>query len=606
MKEAKGTVALIGNPNVGKSTVFNALTGMNQHTGNWTGKTVKLAKGEMKTENGKYTIIDLPGTYSLMANSPEETVSRDYISSGEAEKIIMVCDGGALERSLNLLLQVLEYNKNVLLCVNLLDEAEKKGIEVDLKMLSELLGVAVVGTSARRGQGIINIKEGIEKITPATYTVDYSGCKDREDRVKLTLSHSEKIAKAVTKRKKRAKGSSALDKIFMGKLLAFPAMAMFLCLLLFITVSLANYPSQALSSLFLHLEGWLYGEMTDLMLPQWLCNLLCFGIVRVTGWIVAVMLPPMAIFFPLFTLLEDWGYLPRIAFNLDKPFAKCGTCGKQALTMCMGIGCNAVGVTGCRIIGCERERKIAMLTNSFVPCNGKLSSLIMLIALFLSGGSSILGSLILSALIVGSVLLTFGVTFLMSRMMKGKTSTFVLELPSYRTPQIAKTLVRSVLDRTLYVLARAVSVALPAGLVIWGISNIFIGDVSLLGYVANGLEPIGNILGVDGVILTAFILGLPANEIIIPIMLMAYTKGDALTSLSLTDAGRVLAENGWSAVTALCTIILMLFHSPCLTTIITIKKETSSTKQALLSALIPTLTGVVICLLINAIYTIVS
>lgn len=318
------------------------------------------------------------------------------------------------------------------------------------------------------------------------------------------------------------------------------------------------------------------------------------------------MLPPMAIFFPLFTLLEDLGYLPRVAFNLDNYFRKANAHGKQALTMCMGFGCNACGIIGCRIIDSPRERLIATITNNFVPCNGRFPTLIAIIKMFFSGLVSkkytpLFSTFILTCTILIGVFATFIVSKILSKtILKGVPSSFILELPPYRKPQIGKVIVRSIFDRTLFVLGRAVLVAAPAGLLIWLISNIKISDLSILSYCTNFFNPFAKLFGLDGVILMAFILGFPANEIVIPIIIMTYLCTGTLTEISSLDSLRdLLISNGWTYITAICTMIFSLMHFPCGTTLLTIKKETNSLKWTLVSFLVPTLTGLLVCFVIK-------
>jgi ferrous iron transport protein B len=351
------------------------------------------------------------------------------------------------------------------------------------------------------------------------------------------------------------------------------------------------------------LENKLSELLQFLNAPWWLHDSFVYGIFRTVGWVVAVMLPPMAIFFPLFTLLEDSGYLPRIAFNLDFPFKKCNACGKQALSMCMGFGCNAVGVTGCRIIDSKRERLLAILTNNLVPCNGRFPTIIALITMFLCVGASsnILSALILTVVILFSIFITFSVTKLLSKtVLKGMPSSYTLELPPYRKPQILKVIFRSVFDRTLFVLGRSIAVAAPAGLLIWIMANVSINDTTLLTHFADILDPFARILGLDGVILLAFILGLPANEIVIPIVIMAYMNNGSLTEFSsLTAMRELFVANGWDITTAISVILFSLLHWPCATTILTIKKETDSLKWTAVAVLLPTVLSILVCMVFN-------
>ncbi len=599
------TVCLSGNPNVGKSTVFNALTGLHQHTGNWAGKTVDTAVGSFSHNGRRIVLIDTPGTYSLNAVSVEEQVARDFIISGGAQVNVTVCDATALERNLNLVLQITEKVKNTVLCLNFIDEADSKKIKINIPLLSARLGIPVVAISARENIGLEGLKDEIIRLADSEIALPPA--------LPLTIeqinekSH-EIIKECIINGEHTRDKDKKIDKILTGRVSAFPFMLLLLALTFWITIKGANYPTQLLSNFLFSLEDKLYSALASLCVPTIINELLVHGIFRVVAWIVSVMLPPMAIFFPLFTLLEDSGYLPRIAFCLDRCFKKCNACGKQSLTMCMGFGCNAAGIIGCRIIDSPRERLIAILTNCFVPCNGRFPLLISIITMFfVSGvGSSLFSALMLTGLILAGIIMTLLVSYILSRtLLRGVPSAFTLELPPYRRPQIAKTLVRSVFDRTLFVLGRAVVAAIPAGLIIWLAANITIGNASVLSHLASFLDPFAAILGLDGVILLAFILGMPANEIVIPIIIMAYLGNGTLGSISdLTMLRQLFISNGWTLLTALNVMLFSLFHWPCTTSLMTIKKETGSIKWTLLGFLLPTLCGILICMLTTAIYNI--
>lgn len=662
-------IALAGNPNVGKSTIFNNLTGMKQHTGNWPGKTVSNARGYCRSEKRGYVLVDVPGAYSLRAASPEEELARDFICFGGADAVLLVCDGSCLERNMKLLLQVMETGKPVLLCVNLLDEAESRGIHIDLKALEGQLGLPVIGTVGRekrcRGRLLAALDALFDRPAEgAPYTVEYPAPVERavaalllplagepvgpaprfaalrllegeqsmaeragpallaaarqqleeqgldeeqlHDILAATLvGAGERICARAVENAGSGYGSRdrRIDRIVTSRRWGYPLMIALLALIFFLTISGANVPSQWLARGLFWVEDALAALLLRLGAPAWLRGLLVDGAFRTLAWVTSVMLPPMAIFFPLFTLLEDSGYLPRIAYNLDRPFCRCGSCGRQALTMAMGFGCNAAGVVGCRIIHSPRERLLAILTNSLVPCNGRFPTLIALITMFFMAGGSALGAALgLTGLILLAVGLTLLTTKLLSvTLLKGEVSAFVLELPPYRRPELGKVIVRSVMDRTLFVLGRAAAVAAPAGALLWLLANVQLDGAPLLMALAGALDPLGRLLGMDGVILLAFILGFPANEIVLPIAVMIYSMGGSLTELGeLSTLGPLLAENGWTAVTALCVMLFSLCHWPCSTTLLTIKKETGSAKWTALSALLPTALGALLCMAVNA------
>ena len=611
MEAASGpVVALVGNPNVGKSTLFNALTHLRQHTGNWPGKTVEVARGSFSHRGVTYTLIDLPGAYSLHPGSAEEEVTRDFLLSGEAEVTLVVVDATCLERNLPLVLQVMETAWPVAVCVNLMDEAARKQIHIDLPKLQDLLGCPVAGAAARSGRGLpgllVCLADTAADPPPPPRRPSLAGlCPCR--RAAVLSEEARRIAGAVLTADQAAahRLDRRLDRVLTSRAGGIPAMLLLLAGILWLTMAGANVPSEWLSRLLFGLREPLRELLRSLSAPWWLEGAVADGIYQTTAWVVAVMLPPMAIFFPLFTLLEDIGYLPRVAFNMDHFFHRSGAHGRQALTMCMGLGCNACGVMGCRIIQSPRERLIAILTNAFMPCNGRFPTLMALIALFFAAGEGLWGSLAGAALLLGCIVLAVVMTLWSSRLLsatvlRGLPSAFSLELPPYRLPRLGQVLVRSLLDRTLFVLGRAVTVAAPAGLLIWVAANVTVGGESLFLRLAGLLEGPGRFLGMDGVILLAFLLGFPANEIVMPCILMGYLSAGSLTGYQdLPQLRAILTANGWSAATALSVLLFTLFHFPCGTTCLTIWRETKSPRWTALAIALPLAAGVILCSLVR-------
>lgn len=661
-------ILLSGNPNVGKTTIFNALTGLHQHTGNWTGKTVSTQIGRIKKDKD-YVIVDLPGTYSLLSMSDEEIVARDAILFDKVYKNVIVVDSCFLERNLNLVLQILEINKNVIVCLNLMDELEEKKIEINTEKLKRIFNVPIILCSGKKIIGIDELIGNFESKEISDYTLNYGekveqliedfipligldaiyGINKRFIALKLlegdksivtsiydrycvdilskevneflrdvnfeeirrivsaTINNEcEKIAKETAKYNDEDinKKSRKIDKILTSKYFGIPISILTLLFIFYLTITLANYPSKLLEILFNLIENGLYKLSLMLRLPKFIYESLVFGIFKTMGCVISVMLPPMAIFFALFSLGEESGVLSRITFNYDKVFKCCGCHGKQALTMCMGFGCNACAVVGSRIIDSPRDKLIAILTNSFIPCNGRFPLIISIIIMFFVRGNGIFAgikaSLILLLLIMFGILISFIVSKVLSKtLLKGIPSHFTLELPAFRKPDFLNVVKRSFIDKTLFVLGRAVKIALPAGLIIWLFANIKINNLSIISYASDFIDPFANLIGLDGIVLLAFILALPANEIVLPIILMGYLNSGLMgDSGSLNDLKSILIDNGWNTLTALSVCIFSLMHFPCATTLYTIKKEVG-TKWMVYSFFIPLIIGIIVLLLIN-------
>ncbi|GAB4252054.1 MAG: hypothetical protein Kow00109_27690 [Acidobacteriota bacterium] len=699
------TIALAGNPNVGKSTVFNLLTGLRQHTGNWPGKTVLRAEGLFTTERHTYRVVDLPGTYSLLAHSADEEVARDFLLFGNPDVTVVVLDATTLERNLNLLLQILEITPRVVVAVNLMDEAERKGIRVDTARLAELLGVPVVPMAARRRQGLKELLQAVEAVATGTLRPEprplitlsprLAGALERVQRLLeeavpgvrqsrwvalRLLDRDESILQAL--REGRLVGAATagappgapapvdqaklenllqeteqlryrlgpefqdllvesiyrsasaiaaatvnrlprsgrdwdrrLDAILTSRIWGFPIMVGLLLLVFWLTISGSNVPSSLLSQLLVtDLYGILKQGASHLPLPGWLEGMLIDGMYLATAWVVSVMLPPMAIFFPLFSLLEDFGYLPRVAFNLDRLFRRVGAHGKQALTMVMGFGCNAAGVISTRIIESPRERLIAIITNNFSLCNGRWPTQILLASIFIGAlAPAHVAGVVATLAVVGvallGVLLSLIVSWLLSRtVLRGEPSHFSLELPPFRPPNLWQTLYTSFIDRTLKVLWRAVVFAAPCGVVIWLVAHVEIAGRPLAQILIGWLDPLGFAVGLNGIILLAYIIAIPANEIVIPTILMLTVlltgldspagRGVLFEVESAAELQRIFQAGGWTLLTAVNLMLFSLVHNPCSTTIFTIYKETGSKRWTALAALLPVGLGFLLTFLV--------
>lgn len=591
------TVALAGNPNVGKSTVFNVLTGLRQHTGNWTGKTVGPARGRWTLEGETYEAVDLPGVYSLEGGTPEERVAADYLDANPPDVLVVILDATALERTLALALELRPRHPRLVICLNLMDEAERLGLQIDCNALSAAFDAPVVPTRADRKKSVEALRRVIAVAAmdgPARQASDQS-----VDGAGAPMQKASDLAKTVTLSQPRPRRD--WDRLLLGKWTAWPTVLLLLFATFYLTVRGANLPSalleRGLDRLGARLSDLLAGASPTVR------GLLLDGIYGTTAKVVAVMLPPMAIFFPLFSLLEDLGFLPRAALLLDRPFAACGSCGRQGLCMCMGCGCNAVGVTGCRIIPNEKERLAAILTNALVPCNGRFPTLILLAGILLgrSGSLSALATAgVLTACMVLSGAVTLAVTALLRKtVLRGQDGTFILELPPFRRPRLGQILVRSVLDRTLKALGRAVTVAAPAGALIWLLGRLQVGGEPMLAVLARGMDPFAALLGLTGTLLLAFVLSFPANELLLPLALLIAGTGEAALPA-------LLAVGGAPARTALCAALFTMFHWPCSTTVLTIWQETKRAKWTLCSILLPTAIGMLLCAIVNAVFRILS
>ncbi|HNX04521.1 MAG TPA: ferrous iron transporter B [Opitutales bacterium] len=617
-------VALMGNPNTGKSTVFNRLTGLRQHTGNWPGKTTDMAEGVFSEGGRVFKVVDLPGTYSLEAADNDEKVSSRFLREAEPDVTVVVADATALERNLLLCLQVMALRSRVVVAVNLIDEAQGRGISVDFAKLSEELGVPVVPMAARRGQGVSELRRillDLSKAVPLRNVARNAKLPDSEDLFRRSGEIVKNCVSYVPPPKLSVDWRAGLDWLLTSRWTAFPIMFAVFATVLWLTIVGANYPSHLLYvALVEQLHPFLKHLADAANLPWWLSGVLVDGMYLAGAWVVCVMLPPMAIFFPMFTFLEDLGYLPRVAFNMDGLFSKAGAHGKQALTMAMGYGCNAAGVVAARIIESPREKLVAILTNNFALCNGRWPTLILLSSLFVAPlaprgfGTLFSMAAILTVALLG-VAFSLGAAWVLSRtLLKGEPCAFHLEIPPIRRPSFWQVLYTSLIDRTIFVLWRAVVFAFPAGAVIWLVANVPVAAHPLAHWLAEGLSPLAWLMGLNGVILLAYVVAIPANELVVPTILMLTVTlgGQAVSGGTLFDPDKagdlrgLLTGAGWTTLTALSMMLFCLCHNPCSTTILTIYKETKSVKWAFWATAMPLAMGLVLCALFALVWRLLA
>ena len=653
----RNNILLCGNPNVGKSSIYNILTHSHEHTGNWTGKTVELST--KKIVGTDYYLVDLPGIYSLSSLSEEENIAKMTMLFSDYKSIIYVVDATQIEKNLNLLFQILQINKSIILCINMIDELENKNIKLDTNKLSNILGIKVIKFSTYKNIGYNELIEAIKEDNYCEYNYYYNDeiekhinnissylpvgfnnrymsisvlnkdeylvkyVKERyginlenndvknyimninseeiSDQISIKINTLSRIVTNEVFKKSSENNISLLDKIFSNKIYSIIMMTFIMFLIFLITITLANYPSDLLGELFNKFEYILYKLCLNFNIPKVIYEPILFGIYRVVTFIISVMFPPLVIFFIMWTYAEESGILPRIAFNFDKICSYSNCHGKQCLTMCSGFGCNACAVVGARIMDNKRDRIIAILTNSFIPCNGRFPMIIAIITMFLvNSNNKILVSIYLCGFVILAMIISFLISFILSKtILKGYPSFFVLELPEYKKVKLSIILKTSIVYKSLSILKKAILVSIPAGLIIWLLTNININNMSIFLIVSNFLDKFAKIIGLDGNILLSFILALPANEIVLPIIIMGYLGNSNISLISdYIGIKSILLNNGWTVNTAICTILFSLMHFPCGTTLSTIKSEIGY-KWAFYSFIIPLITGIVFLLIYN-------
>ena len=632
MENEYSVIALAGTPKSGKTTIFNGLTGMCRYTGGWWGDGGAPGRGTYRYCGQSYMLLDMPGAYSLSSAPFPDSGSREsndsLLQSRQPDVIAVVADATRLELGLHLLKQVLGMDSGtrntgsipVILCVNFCDEALRTGLVIDYNLLEDVLQIPVIPCCARDQSHLDDVKAAIHYAAkPGNRKAFCYDCLDFSPK-KLTAECISVTSEADGARR------VLLDLILTGPVTGKIILLLLLAGVLHLTMLAGGVPSLLLWNALSRLELYLDSAMAYLGAAPWLTGCLIHGGFRALSWTTAIMLPPLAVFLFFFTLLEDLGFLPRASMGMDPIFEKCGACGGQCVTMALGLGCNAAGVACCRSIQSPRERIIAVLTNSMIPCCGRFPVFIMLIPLFFAVGpvDSLTGSLscalLFSILLLAAVYLSLGISWLLSKtLLKGLPSAFALELSPYRKMHITRSALRSLLNRTMVFAGRAVRAAVPAGIIIWFLANLFYtgpsggfvsfhrpaaGVPSLLAAFTGLLHPAAVLLGMDGAILAAFVLSFPAGELFLPILIMAYLEGGPLGGMlggSLAAGGngfslyQLLTSQGWTWVTAICTLVFTFLHWPCLTTCQAIARETKSWKWAGAAVCIATVPGILIC-----------
>ncbi len=590
------SISLVGNPNVGKTTLFNILTDENEHTGNWSGKTVGVITGQFEYLNEEYTVYDLPGTYSLDKSSIEEEVTINYLQNNKDDITFVFVDGTNLSRGLFLFFEVKRHKEKVKILITMEDVLQKNDINIDINRLEEILKSDVILVSLKNVKDKDEILEIIlQESKHEGYIIDEFNDLNFEQRVSKTHQICSNINdEVVDKIYEMSNFDKKMDKLLFNKFTGRITLFLMATFVLWLSIFFSNIFQTFFYNIFNDIIVNTHIIFEWFKIPHIIDEVLISGGLSTSLFVASVMIPPMLIFFPLFTAIEEVGLIPRIAFNLDGFFSKFNCNGKNTISMMLGFGCNCVGVTSTRILESEKSRKIAIMVNNFIPCNGRLPMIFLLVLTFLS--NNILSALLIILIfLIINILISLSISLLLSRIYKNQEQSFIYELPSYKKPSLRNVLKVSIIDKAFYVLGKSITFSFFAGIVLYIFKNINFDGNNILFILSEFLNPLGSMMGLSGIILLAFIIGFSANEIVLPIVFMLYSNQSLFIGGSTFSINNV----GITYITAICMIVFSLNHYPCIASLSTIKKETNSTQFALLCAIVPTVIGVCLCILTN-------